>query len=181
MKLTKNEKKMLKLMLDDARISDSAIAKKLNISSQAVGRLRRKLEATVVDSYTLNLNYSRLGINVFAIALAKVTDIGLAKGVERIEDILLKTPHIIQIFRLPHGSYTHALIYGFRDIGELDDFFHSPQQKKELHNYIENKELFMFSHSSLMKNNPNLLFHKIIDEMGLGASVSSLEGVDDKE
>jgi len=154
-------------MLENAKISDSAIANKLKISSQAVGKIRRKLEATIIDSYTLNLNYSRLGINAFAIALAKLTEEGLDKGVLEVEETLLKTPHIIQAFRLPQGSYTHALIYGFRDVGELDDFFHSPKQKQELHNYIENKELFTFSHHSLIKNSPVLLFNKIIDELGL--------------
>jgi len=169
MRLTKNEKKALKLMLENAKISDSAIANKLHISSQAVGKIRRKLESTVIESYTLNLNYSRLGINAFAIALAKLTEEGLDKGELDVEDILLKTPHIVQIFRLPHGSYTHAIIYGFRDVEELDDFFHSPKQKQELHNYIENKELFTFSHHSLVKNSPILLFHKIIDELGISS------------
>jgi DNA-binding Lrp family transcriptional regulator len=168
MRLTKNEKRALKLLLEDAKISDSAIAKKLKISSQAVGKIRKKLEDGVIESYTLNLNYSRLGINAFAIALAKMTDEGLEEGEEEVEEVLLNTPHIVQIFRLPHGSYTHALVYGFRDVGELDEFFHSPKQKQELHNYIENKEFFTFSHSSLVKNSPTLLFHKIIDEMGLG-------------
>lgn len=168
MKLTKNEKRMLKLLLEDAKISDSAIAKRLKISNQAVGKIRRKLEGSIIESYTVNLNYSRLGINAFAIALAKITDIGLAKGEEKVEGALLSTPHVIQILRLPHGSYTHALVYGFRDIAELDEFFHSPEQKRILHNYIENKELFTFSHNSFVKNSPNLLFHKIIDELGLG-------------
>jgi len=167
MRLTKNEKKALKLMLENAKISDSSIAKKLKISSQAVGKIRRKLESTVIDSYTLNLNYAKLGINAFAIALAKLTEEGLDKGELEVEEILLKTPHIIQIFRLPSGSYTHAIVYGFRDVSELDDFFHSVKQKQELHNYIENKELFTFSHHSLIKNSPTLLFHKVIDELGL--------------
>lgn len=167
MKLTKNEKRTLKLLLEDAKISDSAIAKKLRISNQAVGKIRKKLESTIIESYSLNLNYSRLGINAFAIGLAKMTEAGLAKGEDKVEGVLLNTPHIIQILRLPHGNYTHALVYGFRDVGELDDFFHSPELKKGLHNYIENKELFTFSHNSFVKNSPNLLFHKIIDELGL--------------
>lgn len=167
MKLTKNEKRTLKFLLEDAKISDSAIAKKLGVSNQAVGKIRRKLESTIIESYTLNLNYSRLGINAFAIALVKMTDVGLARGEEKVEGVLLSTPHIIQILRLPHGIYTHALVYGFRDLSELDEFFHSPEQKKDLHNYIENKEMFTFSHNSFVKNSPNLLFHKIIDELGL--------------
>ena len=175
--LTKNEKKALKLMLENAKISDSSVAKKLNISSQAVGKIRRKLEETIIESYTLNLNYSKLGINLFAIALAKVTAEGLDTGELEVEKKLLDAPHIIQVFRLPHGSFTHAILYGFRNVNELDDFFHSQKQKQELHNFLENKELFTFSNYSLIKNNPMQLFNKIIDELGTHTSKNNFREI----
>lgn len=166
MRFTKNEKRTLKLLLENAKISDSTIASKLRISSQAVGKIRRKLEGTVINSYTLNLNYSELGIHTFAIALAKLTSAGLDAGELEIEKKLLDAPHIIQVFRLLGGSFTHAILYGFRDVDELDDFFHSAQKREELHNFIENKQLFTFSHHSLIKNNPVQLFNKVIDSLG---------------
>jgi len=165
MNLTKNEKKVLKFLLENARVSDSRIAEKLKISSQAVGKIRRKLEKNLIESYTVNLNYSKLGIKTFAIALAKLTPEGLDKGELETEKKLLENPNIIQVFRLPHGSLTHAILYGFKDVDEMDSFFHSPQKKKELHNFIENKELFTFSHNSLIKNSPIQLFNEIIDTL----------------
>jgi DNA-binding Lrp family transcriptional regulator len=165
-KLTKNEKKTLKLLLENARISDSSIAEKLKISSQAVGKIRRKLESTIIDNYTLNLNYAKLGIRTFAIAIAKITSEGLDKGELEIEQKLLSNPHIIQVYRLPSGNHTHIMLYGFKDINELDEFFHSFKKKQELHQYMENCEMYTFSHNSLIKNSPIQLFHKIIDELG---------------
>ena len=41
--LTKHEKEVLKLLLDDGKISDTSMAEKLNISTQAVGRIRKRL------------------------------------------------------------------------------------------------------------------------------------------
>ncbi len=178
MKLTQNERKTLKLLLKNAKISDSAIAIKLKISSQAVGKIRRKLEKTLIDSYTLNLNYSKLGIKTFTIALAKLTSEGLDKGEFEIEKKLLNNPHIIQVYRLPHRKFTHAILYGFQDVDELDNFFHSPSYKKELHNFIENEELFTFSHNSLIKNNPMQLFHKIIDSLGTKTSETSFNEIE---
>ena len=166
MRLTKNEKKTLKLLLNNAKISDSAIAKKLKISSQAVGKIRRKLEKTVIDSYTLKLNYYRLGIQTFAVSIAKITQDGLDKGELEIEQKLLETPHIIQVYRIPSGSSTHIILYGFKDLNELDSFFHSPKKKQDLHKFIENQNLFTFSHNSLIKNDPVQLFHKVIDSLG---------------
>jgi DNA-binding Lrp family transcriptional regulator len=175
--LTKNEKKVLKLIIDNAKLSDTSIANQLNISSQAIGKIRRKLEGTIIESYTLNLNYSKLGINLFAIALAKITAKGLDKGELEVEKTLLDAPNIIQIFRLPHGNFTHAMLYGFRNVNELDDFFHSQKQKQELHNFLENKELFTFSNYSLIKNNPIQLFNKMIDEFGTNNSKNNFKEI----
>lgn len=166
MKLTKNEKKTLRLLLENARISDSKIASKLNISSVAVGKIRKKLEASVINSYTLNLNYAKLGIRTFAVAVAKLTSNGLDKGELEVEQKLLENPHIINVYRIPKGSSTHIIFYGFQDMTELDDFFHSAKIKHELHSYIENQELYTFSHNSLLKNSPTQLFNKVIKNLG---------------
>ncbi len=165
MNLTRNEKKALKIMLENAKASDSYIASKLNISSQAVGKIRRKLENTFIDSYTIKLNYEKLGIHTFALASAKPTHIGIEKGVKEIEQKLLDNPHILQVYRLQTAEAKYIILYAFHDIDELDRFFHISQQDKELHSLIENKEIHTFSHTSIIKNDPIKLFHKAIDEL----------------
>jgi DNA-binding Lrp family transcriptional regulator len=175
--LTKNEKKALKLMLENAKISDSAIALKLKISSQAVGKIRRKLENTVIDSYTLNLNYAKLGIHTFAMSLARLTAEGLDLGELEIEKKLLENTHIIQVHRLPSGNFTHSILYGFEDVNELDEFFHSPKRKQELHKYIENKDLFTFSQHSLLKNSPAQLFHQAIENLGVSVQKNGFKEI----
>ncbi|NQU79362.1 Lrp/AsnC family transcriptional regulator [Candidatus Woesearchaeota archaeon] len=166
MKFTRNEKKVLKLLLDNSRITDSQISCKLGISSQAVGKIRKKMESSVIDSYSVNLNYSKLGIHTFAMAIAKMTTEGMVKGVLDVERELLGNPHVINVYRVPKGSSTHLILYGFKDMIELDEFFYSPSIKKKVHNLIETKDLFTFSHNSLLKCNPNQLFGKVIDAVG---------------
>jgi len=168
--LTKNEKRTLKLLLENSRISDSEIGSILKISSQAVGKIRRKLESSVIDSYSLNLNYSILGIHTFAIAVAKITNEGLDMGQLEVEQKLFENPHIINVYRIPKGSSTHIIMYGFTDMNELDDFFHSAELRDRLHRYIETQDLFTFSHNSLIKNNPLQLFCKVIDNLGTKVS-----------
>ena len=165
LRLTKNEKKVLKFLLRDARMSDSAMAEKLGISSQAVGKIRRKLEGSVISSYTLKLDYAKMGMKIFAISLSRLTPEGLDIGELEIERRLMDEPNIIQVFRVPSGSATHFILYGFKDMDELDSFFHSVKKRQELLRYIENRELFTFSHHSMMKNDPNPLFHKLIDSL----------------
>ena len=171
-KLTRNEKETLKLLLGNSRVSDSKIASNLKISSVAVGKIRRKLESSVIESYSLNLNYSKLGIQTFAIAIAKLTKEGLDMGELEVEQRLLENLHIISVYRIPQGSSTHIILHGFKDMRELDNFFHSPKVKKELHNFIETKDLFTFSHHSLIKNSPVQLFREAIE--GLGTKISEL-------
>ncbi len=164
MRLTKNEKKVLKLLLSNAKMTDSEIAVQLRISSVAVGKIRRKLESSVITSYCAVLDYAKLGIQTFALAIAKITAPGLDKGEFEIEQTLLENPHIISVYRIPKTKSTHIILYGFQDITEFEEFFHSSRLKQDLHKYIENQELYTFSHNSLLKNSPVQLFHKMLDE-----------------
>ncbi|MEM4267364.1 MAG: Lrp/AsnC family transcriptional regulator [Candidatus Woesearchaeota archaeon] len=166
MMLTKNEKKTLKMLLENSRITDSEIAAELGITSQAVGKIRRKLEQSIIDSYTINLNAAKLGIRTYAMAIARLTREGMDKGELEVEEHLLKNAHIISVYRLPSSSSTHMILFGFKDLDELDTFFHSQSAKQNLHNYIEINELFTFSHNSLVKNSPKQLLHKAIDNLG---------------
>jgi len=176
--LTKNERRTLKYLLDNSRISDSEIASQLKISSQAVGKIRRKLEDTIIQSYGANIDFSKLGINTFAIAIAKITNDGLDKGELEIEQILQDNHHILNVYRLPKGSSTHVLIYGFKDINEFDGFFNSVKMRGELHRYLEIQDLFTFSHNSLIKNNPIPLFHKAIDSLNKSTTDVTFEEIE---
>jgi DNA-binding Lrp family transcriptional regulator len=178
LKLTKNEKKALKLLLENGKISDSSIAEKLKISSQAVGKIRKKLELTLIDSYTINLNYSKLGIKTFCISLSKITSEGKDIGELELEEKLINNPHIVEIFRLPTGNYTHLILYGFTDTDEMDNFFHSKKIIDSHYKYIENRELFTFSNHSLIKNNPKQLFEKIIETMDSNENTTKIDSLE---
>jgi hypothetical protein len=80
-----------------------------------------------------------------------------------VEEKLTKNPNIIEIYRLPNSSTTHAILYGFQDLSELDEFFHSSKTKKAIHRFIEPVQIFSFSHNSLIKKSPLELFHKTIE------------------
>lgn len=166
MRLNKNERMVLKLLLENSKLSDSSIATRLKISSQAVGKIRRKLEETVIHSYTLGLHYEKLGITTFSIAFAHLTHRGLGKGEKEIERKLHADPHIIQVLRLPGTEISYIILYGFRDMNECDTYFHSVGAKQEIRSFLEHKEVHTFSHQSLVKNSPVGLFHKMIDSFG---------------
>ncbi len=165
LKLTRNEKTVLKSLIENGRVSDSEIAKKLGITAQAIGKIRRKLEKTgIIKGYSTNIDYEKLGIKAFAVALFKYSPNFIGKLSE--EDIKdrVRGPNIINFFRVPEGDVTHIVLYGFRSLDELDNYFHALQTERG--HISEIRKLYVFSAKSLMKSSPQELFLKSIDELG---------------
>ncbi|HIE33548.1 MAG TPA: Lrp/AsnC family transcriptional regulator [Candidatus Altiarchaeales archaeon] len=166
MKLTRNDKRVLKFLIRNGRAQDSDIAKELKITPQAVGKIRKKLESSgVIKGYSTIIDYGKLGINVIAIALFKFTP-EARKTILTEEDIdeRIKGPHIINFYRIPEGDVTHIVVYGFRSLEELDHYFHVLQTERG--HISEIKKLYILSTKSLRKNSDQELLIKIIDEIG---------------
>ncbi|MFH1403684.1 MAG: Lrp/AsnC family transcriptional regulator [Candidatus Altiarchaeota archaeon] len=164
-KLTRNERKVLKFLIQNGRISDAEMARKLSITAQAVGKIRRKLEEEgIIRSYTTQVDYDKLGINVFAIAMFRIRPESWKTMVESDIRERVKGPHIINFYRLSEGDVTHVLVYGFRNLSDLDNYFHVLQTERG--HISELRRLYVFSAKSVVKESPKELLIKIIDEMG---------------
>lgn len=164
-KLTDNEKKVLKILLRDARRTDKKISTKLGISNQAVGRIRKKLEKEYIQNYGVILNNSKLNLGVFAISFSRLKKEALDEGELEVEEKMKKEPNILQIYKIPDASRTYILNYSFRDMEELERFF---AVNKTVTKYLDNLELFKFSGHSIIK-----------DDM-MGFLEEKIEGISDK-
>lgn len=166
MKLTRNDRRALKLLIENSRASDADIARQLKITPQAVGKIRKKLESEgVIKGYSTELDYGKLGINVMAIVLFKFTS-EARKTILTEKDIdeRIKGPHIINFYRVPEGDVTHIVTYGFRSLEELDHYFHILQTER---GYIsEIKKLFILSAKSVRKKTDRELLTKVLEEYG---------------
>lgn len=172
MKLTKHEKKVLKFFLRDSRMTDTEIAGELKITNQAVGKIRRKLEEqAIIKKYSVELDFSKLGINVFAMETIIISPKeNHQKMLNDFVNVLIAIPYSINICRFPEHNI-FKIMYGFRTLEELEDFFRVPlvsrmQLNNESSQKIEIKDsrISIFSHQNLLKNNANDLFNKVIDE-----------------
>jgi DNA-binding Lrp family transcriptional regulator len=68
--LNRKEKIMLNMLLRNGRTFNTHIAKRLKITSQVTGRMRRKLEKEgVIRGYSTKLDLQYLGVKTFALAL----------------------------------------------------------------------------------------------------------------
>ena len=161
---TKNEKEIIRLLLDNGRISDMEMAANLKISAQAVGKIRKKLEdKEIIEGYSCNLNFEKMGIGMLCVCMMKFKD----KFYETIEnhnvnEFLEKIP--ASIFTcIPASSEISVIsLYGFRNAKEMERYAHL--MKTKLHEYVEVVRIFSFSPYSLVKINPTNLFNLLLDD-----------------
>ncbi|MBU0756563.1 MAG: winged helix-turn-helix transcriptional regulator [Nanoarchaeota archaeon] len=147
--ITKNQRKVLSMLLDNSRSTDSEIAAKIRITPQAVRKIRKKLEENYIREYRTVIDYSSFGIDVFAIVHARV------KNRE-----ILKNANIIGAFEINEANITHILILGFKTIEELDDFKINIVEHADIH------RINVVSKKGFLKNTPVTLIKKLISEMG---------------
>lgn len=169
MTLTIIQKKILKLLLENARIYDTVIGKKLNRSRVAIGKTRKRLEELgYIKGYNVVLDYTKLGINVFALTILKF----LPKAWEDFGELgidkrIIKFQHIINAYRVPEvNDATHIALFGFRDLLEMDKYFTSMKIEPSVNEYVLIKRIYVFSSQSIIKDSSAGLFRKAIDELG---------------
>jgi len=164
--LTKNEKKVLKLLVDNAKLSDTSIAHKLNISSQAIGKIRRKLEEEIIKKYTLELDLEKLGLNLFIIGEASIQDCEDIK-IEDVEKRLKETPQNIGIFKLFRGGHNYIFISLYKDLNDLKDFLDNEYKTQKIAPFIKINEMDKIPVSNVLKHSCSSVYQEYIDRLGI--------------
>ena len=163
--LSGNERRVLSRVIREGRKPCTYIAKEVGISSQAVGKIIEKLESSgFIKGYTAVVDYEKLGIEVFAVAFFMFKT-GVWSNLEE-DDIRqrLVGPHLLQVMRVVEGDATHMIVYGFRSMKELDNYFHVLQVERG--HISDLRKLYILSASSVLKYSPNDLLMKSIQELG---------------
>ena len=164
-RFTENEKKVIKALIENGRTSDAHIGRKLNISLQAVRKIRKKLENEgVIQGYSTQINYEKIGMTTFAIALLEIqADAWEKYGGKAIQNTLLH-PNAIKFYRIPQADITHLIIYGFRNLDEYNDFFEHMQESQA--RFVRVKGLYTISNKNFARKSASDLIRKILDETG---------------
>jgi len=163
MNITQNEQKVLKHLVDDGRATDIEIAKKLNISSQAVGKIRKKMEAEhLIVGYEAKLSLEKLGVTTYIVAAITPTpalweEFGDEKFFSRLEN----NPYVIGVFQ---ASNKIILVGAFRSQKELDIFVN--QATKKYGKYFGDLDIKIFSNYGFKKLSTKKLLKYFIDSIG---------------
>jgi DNA-binding Lrp family transcriptional regulator len=162
-KLTKNEITILKILLDNGRMSDTEISEQLHISPQAIGKIRRKLEDNdIIQGYTCMLNFEKIGLHTFALTYLNFypkvyTDFS---GVN-IFDILRAKFRLLFCCVPSNSEVSLICLFGFKDMVEMDSYF--KKFKAQYKDYCQIERIIPFSYNNLLSFDPRELMKLIID------------------
>lgn len=163
-RLTKNDQEVLKSIIQQAKIPDTDIAKKMGISPQAVFKIRHKLEELgIIKGYTPILDLKKLGINVMALLVIKLLpevwdNYSDAEIAERIKQI----PYIVDAYRVPESNVTHILLMGFRDLEQMDR--HLAKMQTRFAREVDIQHVYPFSTDKIITQSPIGLLYEVLDK-----------------
>ena len=163
-KLTENDRDVLKQILDSKKISDSDIAKTMNLSPQAIFKIRNKLEDVgIIKGYMPIIDFKKIGINIMLVLIIRFTSKMWNNFTDdQITDKIAKTPYVIYAYRVSEEKASHILILGFRDTNQKEEYI-TQIQTKFSEDVIINSS-YTFSVDKIITQNPLGLLHEIIDK-----------------
>lgn len=163
-KLTENDKIVLKKILDSKRIADSDIAKTMNLSPQAIFKIRSKLEnCGIIKGYMPIIDFKKIGINVMMVLIIRLTSkVWRNFSDDQISDKMSKTPNVIEAYRVADEQASHVLLLGFRDTYQKEQYLAQIQTK--FAEEVQIKAIYTFSVDKIISQNPLGLLHEIIDK-----------------
>jgi DNA-binding Lrp family transcriptional regulator len=163
-KLTKNEQTVLKKIIQQAKIPDLEIARKMGLSQQAIFKIRHKLEQVgIIKGYTPIIDFKKIGIETLVVLGLKFTRHVWEKYTEdQIAERIQKIPQVINAYRIPESNISHLLVLGFRNTDHKDRYLMKLQTKfaKE----IAIVHVYPFSVDRIVKANSIGLLNTVLDK-----------------
>lgn len=114
--MDETDKKILNLLKENARASYSELAKKVSLSSPAVKeRILKMEEAGIIDKYTININYQKMGKNITAFILFETVNCKAFRKFCSTQSMVLKNYRIA-------GEYSYLVKVVAENMDQLENF-----------------------------------------------------------
>lgn len=163
-RLTENDKKVLRKIIDYSKIPDSKIAEVIGISPQAVFKVRNKLEGLgIIKGYMPLIDFKKIGIRVLTLLIIRFrSDVWNRYSDDMVSERISKIPYIISAYRVADARASHILLIGFRDTSQKEQFISKMQTKYT--NDIEIKDVYTFSVDKIITQSSIGLLNEIINK-----------------
>jgi DNA-binding Lrp family transcriptional regulator len=162
-RLTENDKKVLRRIIEHAKVPDSDIAVTIGISPQAVFKIRNKLERLgIIKGYVPIIDFKKIGINVMVFIIVGLTPETWTKYSDSdISERIRRIPHLIGAYRVADVRATHILLLGFRDTYEKERYIAHLQTK--MARQLQIMQIYTFSVDKIIVQNPLSLLYQIVN------------------
>jgi DNA-binding Lrp family transcriptional regulator len=169
-RLTKNEQKVLKKIIDRAKTPDLEMARELGISQQAIFKIRHKLESVgIIKGYTPIIDFKKIGVEALVVLGIRFTrDVWEKYSEEQISEKIQKIPEVIISYRIPESSISHLLVIGFKNMESKDRYLMKLQSKYSKE--IEVVHVYPFSVDRIIKSDHIGLLNMVLDPKGVSSN-----------
>jgi DNA-binding Lrp family transcriptional regulator len=118
MDLDKTDVKILKTLLENARLSNRQIAKKVNVSvGTVISKIKKMETGGIINGYSATLDYQNLGYE-----LTVITEIIVSKGkLLDVEKEIAKIPNVCAVYDVT-GATDAVVIAKFKSRKTLSEF-----------------------------------------------------------
>ena len=163
-KLTENDRRVLKKILNTKKIPDSDIAKSMQLSPQAIFKIREKLEnCGIIKGYTPIIDFKKIGINVMTLMVVRLSPkMWDSFSDDQISEKISKAPYVINAYRVADENSSHVLLLAFRDMIQKEKYVSEIQTKFATE--ITINRIYTFSVDKIITHSPLGLLHEIIDK-----------------
>lgn len=163
-KLTENDRKVLKKILDMKKIPDSDIAKSINLSPQAIFKIREKLENLgIIKGYMPIIDFKKIGINIMALMVIRLSpSMWNTFSDDQISDKISTAPYVIDAYRVAEENASHIILLAFRDLEQKERYIKEIQTK--FAEEVKINSVYTFSVQKIITHSPLRILHEIIDK-----------------
>lgn len=163
-KLTENDRTVLKKILDMKKIPDSDIAKSMQLSPQAIFKIREKLEDSgIIKGYMPIIDFKKIGINIMTLLVVRLSSkIWKSFSDDQISEKISNAPYVIEAYRVADENASHILLLAFRDMEQKERYIKELQTT--FAEEVDIKAVYTFSVQKIIAHNPLGILHEIIDK-----------------
>ena len=115
-KISENEKKFLKCILDNGNITDTEIAKKTKISKSTCSRIRKKLEKSLISEYIPIIPLDKVGIKVFLVLTFQWTAFDNEQATNKAFSEFKKDPNVVFLASGEGSTSSTVIFIAFEDL-----------------------------------------------------------------
>jgi Lrp/AsnC family leucine-responsive transcriptional regulator len=115
------DKKLLRLLQQNNKMTADELGKEVNLSASAVQRrLKRLRDEKIIEADISIISPAAAGISVTCI-VDVILETGSSKAIERFKATMLKCPEVMQCYYVT-GTYDFVLVVNIRDMQHYEQF-----------------------------------------------------------